>query len=89
MVSAMALIVCTASRAWASVFVNSACRRHRCRRRCLRPIPPPPPVQIEKERLQGQVVTSPQRILREVADQQQALDQVIFMLLLMLLLLSL
>eukprot|EP00904_Undaria_pinnatifida_P007283 jgi/Undpi1/3685/HiC_scaffold_16.g07055.m1 len=31
--------------------------------------------EIEKERLQGQVVNSPQRILREVADQQQALDQ--------------
>lgn len=39
-------------------------------------------VQIEKERLQGQVVNSPQRILREVADQQQALDQVMFVLLL-------
>ena len=34
--------------------------------------------QMEKERLQGQVVNSPQRILREVEDQQQALEQVRF-----------
>ncbi|CAN0434301.1 unnamed protein product [Ascophyllum nodosum] len=31
--------------------------------------------EMEKERLQGQVVNSPQRILREVEDQQQALEQ--------------
>lgn len=37
------------------------------------------PPQVEKERLQGQVVNSPQRILREVANQQQALEQVRFL----------
>ena len=54
-----------------------------------RPPPHPPLVQVEKERLLGQVVNSPQRILREVADQQQALDQVIFSLLLLVTLLPL
>lgn len=58
-----------------------------CRYCLTLPPPTPPPVQVEKERLQGQVVNSPQRILREVADQQQALDQVIFLLLVLLLLL--
>lgn len=31
---------------------------------------------MERERLQGQVVNSPQRIRREMADQKQALEQV-------------
>lgn len=33
-------------------------------------------LKVENKRLQGQVVNSPQRILREVADQKQALEQV-------------